>query len=307
MRSYVKLFLVVALVSAYVVWRLERSFESKYADLQAAAHGLFDYESPLPPSWDKISAKSQKRWAKMPDGLIDYREAEQTKLWRALVAKDYLAEEGVTKMCTDNGNMYPNLDRVFLYTFLRHMKPKRMIEIGSGESTVVAVAAFKANDNGAEHTCIEPYRADQVPPGPKVVATEMQDMELSFFDKLESGDVLFIDSSHVAAPYGDTLTELLYVLPRLSTGVLVHVHDIFLPWGYAGIYGGHRNEYIYTEQQALALLLAGSKDWEVVFGARQMVVTQQDELKKMKHYPEQYFNGGSFWIRKLGKPLRSVL
>ena len=300
--------LAICLMTATVVVRqFFRSFEQEYADVQATAFSTFDYESPLPPPWQRISDKSKHRWSKVPSGLINYHEEEQLKLWQELVAADYLKEDGATKLCTDVGNMYPNLDRVFLYTFLRHIKPKRLIEIGSGESTTVAVAALKANGNHAEHTCIEPYRASEVPAGPKVEVTEMQELDLSFFDVLQAGDVLFIDSSHVSRPYGDTLTELLYVLPRLSTGVLVHIHDIFLPYGYSGIYGTHRQEYIYTEQQSLALLLMGSADWDVVFGTHQMNVEHPEEIKKMKHYPKQKPNGGSLWIRKKGKPLRTAL
>jgi hypothetical protein len=306
--------LVARMLVVKVLWSSEQRFEAEYEGVQAATTGLFTYESPLPPSWQHISDKSKRRWSKLPAGVIDFREAAQLALWKELVAADYLAEAGATALCTDVGNMYPNLDRVFLYAFLRHAKPTRLIEIGSGESTTVAAAALKANGNvkrstgkAAEHTCIEPYRANEVPAGPKVEQTEMQELSMSFFDVLQAGDVLFIDSSHVSRPFGDTLTELLYVLPRLSTGVLVHIHDIFLPYGYAGIYSTHRQEYIYTEQQSLALMLSGgSRDWEVVFGTFQMNKEHPEEILKMPHYPKQKPNGGSLWIRKIGKPIRNV-
>merc|ERR1719375_529891 len=104
----------------------------------------------------------------------------------------------------------------------------------------------------------------------KVIEQEMQEVDFRHFDVLEDGDVLFIDSSHVVMPYGDTLTELLTVLPRLNRGVYVHIHDVFLPYDYIPNWGN--KNHIYTEQWLLSLMLWGAtpREWEVIWAANMM-------------------------------------
>lgn len=147
------------------------------------------------------------------------------------------------------------------------------------------------------------------------------------------GDVLFIDSSHVVKPYGDTLHELIYILPRLNKGVLVHIHDIFLPFDYLPRWSS-RQGLVYTEQWLVALLLYGSDTWEVspplhptsilqsdhvltlfppclnplspgtcplqvVWGSRIMMTEHSSTLHRMRNYPTRTPDGGSLWIRKV--------
>ena len=150
---------------------------------------------------------------------------------------------------------------------------------------------------------IEPYRAASVPKGIAIIEKEMQTLGFEVYDALEKDDVLFIDSSHVVMPYGDTLTEFVSILPRLNTGVLVHIHDIFLPFDYMPNWA-EKNK-VYTEQWVLALMLYGAaSEWEVVWGSRIMMMEQKDFLLTMKHYPGDKPNGGAMWIRKLGPARR---
>ena len=126
----------------------------------------------------------------------------------------------------------------------------------------------------------------------------MQEVDWSVFDELGAGDMLFIDSSHVIMPYGDTLCELLTILPRLRKGTLVHIHDIFLPFDYQD--WGYRN-LVFTEQWALNLFLIGAQDeWEVVwtsYGFKRHPPHLEELLKVIPK--DKCCSGGSFWIRKL--------
>jgi predicted O-methyltransferase YrrM len=129
-------------------------------------------------------------------------------------------------------------DAEFLYNIIRLFKPKRIIEIGSGYSTLMAKNAVYHNQLDShkyicEHICIEPYpfswleRLDI-----KLIKEKVEDCSLDMFSELERNDILFIDSLHVIRAQGDVLFEYLEILPKLNSGVLVHVHDIFTPKDY---------------------------------------------------------------------------
>lgn len=163
---------------------------------------------------------------------------------------------------------YEHGDAEALYAMLRHHKPKRVIEIGSGHSTRMAKAALDANrrDDPAydcRHVCIEPYEMDWLEQlGVEVLRERVQDVPLSFFAQLEAGDVLFIDSSHVIRPHGDVLYEFQQLVPSLPKGVLVHVHDIFTPCDYPEKWV--RNERrLWNEQYLMEAMLAHSPRYRV--------------------------------------------
>lgn len=129
-------------------------------------------------------------------------------------------------------------DAEFWYQVVRAKKPAQVIEIGSGNSTLVArmaIAANQADDSAytCAHVCIEPFEMPWLEStGVEVMRSKVEDLEAEWFDRLEAGDVLFIDSTHVIRPEGDVLFEYLEILPRLKPGVIVHIHDIFSPRNY---------------------------------------------------------------------------
>ena len=133
---------------------------------------------------------------------------------------------------------------------MRERKPQRVIEVGSGHSTRVLA---KAMGGMGEILAIDPApRADIAGlPGVRVVPSTVQAAPAELFDGLKAGDVLFMDSSHILMPGSDVDLLLNRVLPRLPAGVLVHIHDIFLPFDYPPIWGWRA----YNEQQGVLPLL----------------------------------------------------
>ena len=208
--------------------------------------------------------------------------------------------------------MYGALDSFVLYSLMRLYKTAQVLEIGSGESTFQASLALDMNerDNATlterrHHFCVEPYRnaaIQSLVSAGKVttVLTTVQKMPVDIADRLEAGDLLFIDSSHVVTPLGDTLFEYLLLLPRLNAGVLVHIHDIFLPWNYHSAWQEIRP---YTEQWALALFLHNNADWEVIFATTLML----EKHPKLFSSIPGVGGGGNFFMQKKmhSKPLRS--
>jgi hypothetical protein len=147
---------------------------------------------------------------------------------------------------------FPSLDAAVAYTLVRERKPQRIVEVGSGHSTRVLSRAL---GGVGEIVAIDPApRADIIDlPGVRVVPSTLQAAPLELFDGLRAGDALFIDSSHILMPGSDVDILLNRVLPMLPAGVLIHIHDIFLPFDYPPIWGWRA----YNEQQGILPLLAG--------------------------------------------------
>lgn len=129
-------------------------------------------------------------------------------------------------------------DSEYLYSMVRHLAPANVIEIGSGNSTLMVRNALRRNalDNPGyrcRHVCIEPYEMPWLEEtGVTVVRERVETVDRSIFSSLGSGDILFVDSSHVIKPQGDVLAIYLEILPMLKPGVVVHVHDILTPKDY---------------------------------------------------------------------------
>lgn len=129
-------------------------------------------------------------------------------------------------------------DAQYLYNMIRLSRPARMVEIGSGYSTLMAINAVKANKAGDDryncgHICIEPYEYSWLENlGVTIIRKRVEEVDKGMFLELEANDILFIDSSHVIRPQGDVLFEYLEILPALKPGVIVHIHDVFTPKDY---------------------------------------------------------------------------
>jgi hypothetical protein len=142
---------------------------------------------------------------------------------------------------TGVGLGYGYIEAQALHGVVRHFRPRKIIEVGSGVSTVCAARAIARNvaeGHPGALTCIEPYPSAQLrrlvatTPGLAIHASRVQQVGVDTFTELTTNDILFIDSSHVVRAGGDVNYLFLEVLPRLRSGVLVHVHDIFLPYDY---------------------------------------------------------------------------
>ena len=149
---------------------------------------------------------------------------------------------------------FPRLDGAALYTVVRHARPRRVLEIGSGHSTRFIAQAVTDGGFACTITCVDPQPRADITALPVTLRRRLwspDDGDLA--RELAAGDVLLIDSSHVAVPGSDVDLLLNTVLPELATGVLVHLHDIFLPdrypveWTWRG----------YNEQIPVGCLLHG--------------------------------------------------
>jgi hypothetical protein len=243
---------------------------------------------------------------------IDWNEAAQLEL----LEKFHYNEEllGFPKK-PQNHNCYyfknPNFtegDAEYLYNMIRYFKPRKIIEIGCGFSTLMAKAAIAANvkDDAAyqcQQVCIEPYEMPWLEQliDIEIVRSLVEDVDMALFSSLGHNDILFIDSSHVIRPQGDVLVEYLTILPNLAKGVLIHVHDIFTPRDYPEEWLVKR-VLLWNEQYLLEAFISFNSHFEIVAA-----------LNYLKHrHPEKLANvcpvlaksleksePGSFWLRKI--------
>ena len=168
----------------------------------------------------------------------------------------------------ENGS-FESGDAEFLFNFVRHTKPKKIIEVGCGSSTKIIQHAVNLNGKEqsfkASHMCVEPYEQQWLAnfPNIKLERERIEFLDLRLFEQLEEGDFLFIDSSHMVRPQGDVLYEYLTIIPSLKPGVYVHVHDIFTPHDYLENWV-KENVLFWNEQYVLEALLTGNQRLEIV-------------------------------------------
>ncbi len=183
-------------------------------------------------------------------------------------------------------------------------RPKRFIEIGNGFSSALALdvnALFLAET--VAFTFIDPYPdllRQLVPDSDlarhRVIALPIQQVPLDLFQTLESGDFLFIDSSHVSKAGSDVHTEVFDILPRLKPGVLVHFHDIFYPFEYLSEWFFEENRS-WNEIYLLRAYLMNNSDYEIILFNDYLGKKKTDDLAR--YLPKSSLNpGGSLWLRR---------
>lgn len=200
------------------------------------------------------------------------------------------------------------VDAEILYCMIRYFAPRRIFEVGSGFSTLVSARAVRKNmeqdrNYACQFECIDPYPPAFLRSGlgglTRVVKTKIQDVPLSEFTKLEKNDILFIDSTHVLTIGNDVQYLYLEVLPRINQGVLIHVHDIFLPAEYPRDWI-LREHWFWNEQYLLQAFLAFNECFEVVWAGSYMHLKYPEKLEAaFNSYDRSRVWPGSFWFRRI--------
>jgi hypothetical protein len=224
----------------------------------------------------------------------------------------------------DNG-FFETVDAEIAYCMVRHYKPRRIVEVGGGYSSRVMAAAldlnFKCDGVRGKLTTIDP-NPDRFPKNAlsdrvQLIAKTLQDVDLDIFLSLQSGDFLFLDSSHVVGIGSDVVREYLNIVPRVAGGVIIHAHDIFIPSDYPREAVLH-NLAFWSEQYLLQALLMFNPRFEVLWGSSCMQSRAASELENaFPHWRHSYRHmplekrrflptrdgdrvwPSSFWMRKL--------
>jgi predicted O-methyltransferase YrrM len=224
-----------------------------------------------------------------------------------------------------NNGFFEAVDAEVAYSLVRHYKPRRIVEVGGGYSSRVLAAALDRNHTlegvRGELITIDPspdrYPKNALNDRVHLISERVQHVDLDIFLSLQSGDFLFLDSSHVVGIGSDVVREYLEIVPRLSAGVVIHAHDIFIPGDYPRDAVLH-NLAFWSEQYLLQALLTFNSQLTVLWGSSYMQSRAKDALDDaFPHWRHSYRNmpaarrrflptrdrdrvwPSSFWMRKL--------
>jgi hypothetical protein len=216
------------------------------------SHTVEDYYPIAPvPRWQAGTAPFERVYGIIDQGRADYdRFLDEMNTHRDLIHAVAFDTNDDDAPRWNNG-MFTALDAAALMTFLVSRKPKRYMEIGSGNSTKFARYAIDRAKLSTTMTSIDPVPRAQIDRlCTKVIRAPLETCNMTLFDALEAGDILFFDGSHRSFTNSDVTVFFFEVLPKLKPGVIVHIHDIFLPADYPEEW----NARLYNEQYLLAAM-----------------------------------------------------
>lgn len=271
---------------------LSPKFQSIFLDYPVTMRPRYGHGKPPHQGLYEIINRNREIYRDILSGVMEYEKAFAE-------IKSMGAESDASKPVWNNGYL-PGLDIIGIYTILAKYKPKRYIEIGSGNSTKVAFKAKKDLGLNMSITSIDPMpRAEIDHLADNVIRQPFENIDHNLMDTLEPDDVLFIDNSHRILPNSDAMVFFMDILPRLKKGVIVHLHDIYLPYDYPQF----MCDRAYSEQYGLAFyLLANASKFKTIFPAYFIfedkelsglisAVWQNENLKNVEQH------GGSYWLQ----------
>ncbi len=275
---------------------LYRLFSPKYQklflDYPVDLKPRYGYGKPHHPELYDIINANRTEYQIFLKSALKYKES----IWKI---KDQNQENSTTNPVWNNGFL-PGLDIIGLYTIISEIRPKKYIEIGSGNSTKVVYNAIQENNLSTEIISIDPKPRVEIDGlANRIIREPLEKSGLDIILDLEPNDILFIDNSHRILPNSDAMVFFLEILPRLRKGVIVHIHDIYLPYDYPQF----MCDRFYSEQYGLAMyLLANSSKFKPVLP--NFFIYSDRELSELispiwdnPNLTDVERHGGSFWIR----------
>jgi predicted O-methyltransferase YrrM len=259
----------------------------------------------------EITARAEQIWPAEPRAMpgIDWRESAQLELCALFAAQDELPlrrdQSDDESEYWELNDQFGALDARLLAAMLRHRRPARMIEIGSGYSSLISARVNReCLGRTMTFTCVEPFPRQFLIDGVDGISDLrvelVQDTPLELFDELGEGDVLFIDSSHTAKTGSDVVWLFDEVVPRLAPGVAVHLHDIFLP-------GDYPREWVmqgrgWNEQYLVRAFLAYNGVFRILLGAQFMIQRHRTALlDAFGSIDPKLLPGGSLWFERVAR------
>jgi hypothetical protein len=198
---------------------------------------------------------------------------------------------------------YGSLDADLLYAMVRRHRPPRIVELGSGYTTLVIAGARKRNNaegTPARHEVFDPFPSDllhRVRAGIALHAQAAVDVPLEVLLSLQRGEMLVIDTTHTVKPGGEVTRLILEVLPRLAAGVIVHIHDFFRPFEYPRVLF-ERYGVFWQEHYLVQALLIGSGDWEILCANHALARLRLPEAQELVPQLTPEHAPSALWIRR---------
>jgi hypothetical protein len=259
------------------------------------------------PSIDDITTSYEYTNAEPPylaESIFDNESMKRTlgelAVYASEFAPPFAGDENNPEHFFWDNNVFSFSDALSYYCFIRMVKPKTILEIGSGFSTLVAIEAVRKNQHG-KIVCIEPFPKSFLETNPviELVRRKAQDIDPDFLNNLlADGDILFIDSTHTVKTGSDCLHIYLRLLPQIKRNIHVHVHDVFLPFGLPVSWLLDK-QIFWTEQYLLLAFLIDNPKASVCYGSMYHSAFNPEALEKMM-LNKTLFGGSSFWFEYRG-------
>lgn len=294
----------------YLTWDHDAAYKRHFKRWQKAGFTVLPnhYYSPIPDLNELTDAQLTARY---PLHGVAMDEGEHRALFEAFktVQAETTAFRSRNTPTTDgrwySGGAFGLLDAQVAYAMVRTQKPKRIIEIGTGFSTLAMAEACERNaaeGRPVEFTTIDPYPSFAVALNPKGLTRNLtvpvESLPIEAFEALEPGDILFIDSTHIIRPGGDVEYEYFHILPKLKPGVWIHVHDIFFPLPYPPEWARDRHIF-WNEQQLLNAFLAYNHSFRSKMALSAACDRWIDAVKDAFPGTGDRPGPGSFWMQRI--------
>lgn len=306
-----KLLLVLVIPSALILklYRRLGSQDMNLSSLVLKKIGVFPIRNHYYEPLFKFSDDDKKLLINRKLPGIKFNVDDQLHFLENFIYKDELLEMDLNnpKNSIDfrfNNGSYESGDVEALYQFIRYTKPKKIIEIGSGNSTKIASSAVKKNKEidgiTTKHICVEPFEMPWLDSyeNVNVIRKDIQSVDFDWSRELQENDLLFVDSTHMIKPNGDVLDIYLKIFPLIKKGVNIHIHDIFSPNDYL-------EEWLiddvrfWNEQYLVEAILSNSNSFEVLLSLNHLWHTNPNEVKKVCPYIEDKREPGSLYLKKI--------
>ena len=233
---------------------LNPRFQNLFLDYKVDFKPRYGHGKPPHQDLQRIINANRDKYKELIDKALSYKD----EIWSIQCS----SKENDSNKPSWNNGFLPGLYSIGIYSMIAEFKPKKYIEIGSGNSTKVAFKAKKEQHLDTEIVSIDPMpRAEIDNLADKVIREPFENSDFDITGELNENDILFVDNSHRILPNSDSMVLYLEILPRLKKGVVVHIHDIYLPYDYPQF----MCDRFYSEQYGLAMyLLANPEKYETI-------------------------------------------
>jgi hypothetical protein len=269
---------------------VRRDFYSPIPDLHLLPESIWSSESPLA----GVSLDLERQMTLLEQDLAPFVAEFDPPSERSPDPGQFFLHNGT----------YESVDAETLFAMIRFLRPKRIIELGSGRSTQVIAQARAQNalvGDASEHYVVDPFPSPLThtisAEGFELGAVSATDVPVARFQELMPGDVLFVDTTHTVKLGGDVTYIMLEVLPALSPGVVVHFHDIFLPRPYPRDWLTDARRF-WAEQYLLQAFLAFNGAFETLLAANLLAHRYPDRVERVIPTFGPGVEPGAFWLRR---------
>ena len=272
-----------------------------YAITKPGRVAVLDYAVKPAPLYTLESGPHKGLHKIIAKGNDEYKELVKNSIRHKQVFEKITVSVTNNKMPAWENGFFPAIDTIILYTIIEKFRPKKYLEIGSGNSTKVAAFCRGQEKLTLSITCIDPHPRREIQEIANTwINEQIQSVSLDHFKNLEPNDIVFLDGSHVLHANSDVMWFFMEILPVIPKGVIIHIHDIFLPYDYPQWVC----DRFFSEQYILAACLLNSDDFKIICPNYYLLIEKISpnvwmELWKIPALNGVKKHGRSFWFTKI--------